>query len=119
MRRISLFILLVSSIISFAQRGKNGNVTISSAEVVNEYTTLTANAGAGNTSITVAASGLNTKSRFTGNLSIGDLIMIIQVQGTTINGRPHYWWEGPVNIGVACRCHVFHDFGSSGGCCWI
>src|SRR4051812_32868057 len=72
---------------SFAQRGKDGNVTINTAaRIVNEYTTLTANALAGTTSLTVGASGLNANARFSGNLAVGDLIMIIQMQGVSING---------------------------------
>jgi gliding motility-associated-like protein len=74
---------------SYAQRGKDGNVTVNTANrIVNEYTTLTANAAAGNTSVTVAASGLNANSRFSGTLAAGDLIMIIQMQGATILGQP-------------------------------
>jgi len=68
-----------------AQRGKDGAKTVSAANIiVNEYTTLTANATAGATSITVSNSSLNTNGRFSGALAPGDLIMIIQVQGTTI-----------------------------------
>ncbi|MGQ0829516.1 MAG: gliding motility-associated C-terminal domain-containing protein [Bacteroidota bacterium] len=79
--------LIVS--ISYAQRGKDGNRTVNTANaIVNEYTTLTANAFSGDASITVAASGLNTNSRFAGALASGDLIMIIQMQGATILGQP-------------------------------
>ncbi|HEX8515896.1 MAG TPA: gliding motility-associated C-terminal domain-containing protein [Bacteroidia bacterium] len=79
--------LLVITSFSYAQRGKNGNVTVNTANrIVNEYTTLTANAAAGATTITVAASGLNANSRFPANLAAGDLIMIIQVQGVSANG---------------------------------
>jgi gliding motility-associated-like protein len=87
MRKITiLFLLLFAATTLFAQRGKTGNLTVSTAVVVNEYTTLSANASAGNTSITVANSALNTNGRFAGNLASGDLIMIIQMQGATING---------------------------------
>ena len=76
---------------SYAQRGIDGAVTISAAgTIVNEYTTLTANAAANATTISVAASGLNANNRFgAGNtLAAGDLIMIIQMQGATILGQP-------------------------------
>ena len=80
-----LFIFITA--LSFAQRGKDGSVTITTAnKVVNEYTTLTADAATGATSITVAASGLNTNSRFSAALAPGDLIMIIQMQGATLSG---------------------------------
>ena len=78
----------------YAQRGIDGNKTVSAANtIVNEYTTLTADAAAGATTITVAASGLNANNRFgptsaANSLNPGDLIMIIQMQGTTILGAP-------------------------------
>ena len=79
------FLTLVT--FSFAQRGKDGNVTIATAnKIVNEYTTLTADVAAGATSITVAASGLNANARFAASLAPGDLIMIIQMQGATLSG---------------------------------
>jgi gliding motility-associated-like protein len=86
-----LFFFCISTAASFGQRGIDGNRTINAAgAIVNEYTTLTANAAAGATTITVAASGLNANSRFgAGNtLAPGDLIMIIQMQGATILGAP-------------------------------
>ncbi len=52
--------------------------------VLNEFTTLTANASAGATSITVASSTMNSHSRFSGNLAAGELVMIIQMQGATM-----------------------------------
>jgi gliding motility-associated-like protein len=80
---------LCMSSIAYAQRGKDGNVTVNTANrIVNEYTSLTANAAAGATTISVAASGLNANGRFAGALAAGDLIMIIQMQGATILGQP-------------------------------
>src|SRR5687767_2205305 len=82
-----LAFLLSISFSSFSQLGKDGPRTVSAANtIVNEYTTLTANAAATNTSITVAASGLNANGRFTAALAPGDLIMIIQIQGVSIIG---------------------------------
>jgi len=75
--------------ISFAQQGKQGERIIYTNNVcVNEYTSLTADAIAGNTSITVSDNSLNTNNRFTYPLSKGDLIMIIQMQGATISSAP-------------------------------
>lgn len=82
-----LFCLLFQSAI-YAQRGKSGPEVVSSTITVNEYTALTADAAIGNTSITVAGSALNSHGRFPGNLASGDLVMIIQMQGATINGTP-------------------------------
>ena len=77
---------------SLAQRGKDGVGTIAAANVrINEYTTLTANASIGNTTITVASNNLNANGRFASALQVGDLIMIIQMQGAsmkTFNGFP-------------------------------
>jgi len=84
-----VLIFLLTSLFSFSQRGKDGSQTVSTAnKIVNEFTTLTANAAAGATSITVAASGLNANARFAAALAPGDLIMIIQMQGATILGQP-------------------------------
>ncbi len=67
---------------AFSQKGKDAVKTVSVANVkINEFTALTANAAAGNATINVAASSLNTNARFTSTLTPGDLIMIIQMQG--------------------------------------
>lgn len=98
-KRLLLFIVFLSFAftVSFAQRGKNGAKTVAAANtIVNEYTTLTSDAAAGSTSINVAASGLNANSRFPASLAPGDLIMIIQVQGASIEtsiGQQLQWGE--------------------------
>jgi len=82
--RILFFIFCIYTPVSIAQRGIDGNRVIGAAgTIVNEYTTLTANAAIGATTITVGASGLNANVRFGAgnNLAAGDLIMIIQMQG--------------------------------------
>lgn len=59
------------------QAGKNGALTVSAAGVVvNAYSALTADAAAGATTLTVAS---------TSGLSTGDLVLLIQMQGATIN----------------------------------
>lgn len=79
----------------YAQRGKNGIGNITGANtVVNAYTTLSADAAAGASTISVASNVLNTN--FTSPLSAGDLIMIIQMQGATLLGGP---WVGNANWG--------------------
>lgn len=77
--------VLMLSTSAFSQRGKDGAKTVSSTQIVNEYTALTANAAVGASSISVAASSLNANSRFAAGLAPGDLIMIIQVQGAEVN----------------------------------
>lgn len=71
---------------SAANPGKNGSRTITSVNtIVNEYTTLSSSVSAGATSLSVASSSLNANGRFSGNLSSGDLILIIQMQGASIS----------------------------------
>lgn len=88
MKRITFIlacVLLYS--LAFAQRGKDGAKTVSTANnIVNEYTALTANAVAGSTTLTVANSGLNANNRFAAPLAPGDLVMIIQMQGASLLG---------------------------------
>jgi len=79
-----VIIFLFYTLSANGQRGKNGSLTVTSTIEVNEYTTLSADIAAGNTTLTVANSALNTYSRFNNNLSAGDLIMIIQMQGASI-----------------------------------
>lgn len=90
MRKITILSLLLLGFLTLsAQRGKDGNKTITAAAtVVNEYTALTADASAGETTITVANNSLNTNNRFPANLAAGDLVMIIQMQGATIDFAP-------------------------------
>lgn len=75
---------LLCSLPAFAQKSKHGIKTVSGTEIVNEYDYLTSNANAGDVSITVNASDLNSNNRFSGVLEPGDLIFIVQVQGVTI-----------------------------------
>ncbi|HNS43531.1 MAG TPA: hypothetical protein PKN22_12300, partial [Taishania sp.] len=83
MKTIVLTLFFIFSLIqlTFSQRGKDGNVTISAPNtVVNTYTSLLSNASAGNTTISVTSNALN-GAGFSGNLAQGDLIMIYQTQG--------------------------------------
>ena len=72
---------------ALAQPGKNGAATVlaGSTALVNEYTTLTSDAAAGNTSLSVADNGLNANGRFAAPLGPGDLVLLIQMQGASIN----------------------------------
>lgn len=89
LRFFIILFFIFSGAVSFAQRGKDGNTTINTAnKIVNEYTTLTFDATTGATTLNVAASSLNANNRFSGNLAAGDLIMIIQMQGAKILGAP-------------------------------
>lgn len=83
MKKVILSLIAVALILTVnAQRGKDGAKTVSGTEVVNAYTMLTIDATAGDTSITVTNSTLATN--FTSNLSAGDLIMIYQLQGASV-----------------------------------
>lgn len=92
------FILL--SFVGFSQKGILGDATISvQNEWVNTYTTLTLNANAGATSLAVASNTLN-GAFFTSNLAAGDLILIIQMQGASvdINTTPTSGWGGSYTV---------------------
>ncbi len=87
MKQISLFILIsfLSIANAFSQRGKDGNYTVTTANaIINSYTNLTANTTAGASVITVASNALQ-GGIYTSNLVPGDLILIIQMQGASLN----------------------------------
>lgn len=85
LKQLVLVGILLSSISLVAQRGKDGIRSISSGStLVNEYTTLTANATSGAITIQVSNSTLNENNRFLNPLSAGDLLLIIQMQGAQI-----------------------------------
>lgn len=79
--------LIFLSTASFSQIGKDGDVIITNTQVVNEYTALSQDANPGDMTLTVLNSGLNVNGNFSGPLQAGDLIMIIQMQGATIQGN--------------------------------
>ncbi len=89
-------LFLISSVLflqklSFSQPGKDGDKVISNTgEIVNEFSGLTADASSGDATISVDNSGLNQHGRFSASLAAGDLIMIIQMQGATIQGTIDY-----------------------------
>ncbi|MFN4122472.1 MAG: T9SS type A sorting domain-containing protein [Flavobacteriales bacterium] len=99
---IYLVVLTITSIQLSAQRGKNGNFQISANAIVNEYTLLTANALAGDQQIVVSNALLNANNRFPQSLGTGDLIMIIQMQGATIDGSDIFsdTWGNIVDYGT-------------------
>ena len=94
--RISFLILILSPLIGLSQRGKNNDFTVTTSPyIVNAYTTLSTDASAGATSISVANSSL-IGGFFTTALAAGDLIMIIQMQGASVNVNtgPTVVWGG-------------------------
>ncbi len=107
MKRNWIFgLLLLASTVLMAQRGKDGAKVISGAgQILNEYTVLTADAAAGSNLLQVAGSALNTNNRFGYNLSPGDLLMIIQVQGATIDGGT--WWFNFGYISAYNNCGLY------------
>ena len=86
MKNLLFLFLLIPNLI-WSQRGVDGARSISGTVIVNEYTALTANVATGTTVLTVTANTLNANSRFgAGNiLAQGDLIMIYQAQGATMD----------------------------------
>lgn len=80
-----LFVFLISGLYK-AQQGKHGLQTVNALNVrINEFTALTTpTVNAGTSTIQVVNAALNTNSRFTNTLQVGDLLMIIQMQGAII-----------------------------------
>jgi gliding motility-associated-like protein len=113
LRLLLSFLLLIISFTLFSQKGKNGAGIISAANTrVNEFTSLTANANAGNTTLTVASSLLNTNSRFTSTLTPGDLIMVIQMQGALIKVKPYNSWEAYVTDSLYGQIYSYETCGN-------
>lgn len=82
---ILLLLILTVTKTAFAQTGIHGAISVSgSNQDLNSRTWLTADASAGATTISVNNSDMN-GTYFIGTLSAGDLIMIIQMQGASIN----------------------------------
>ena len=80
---IGVFCLFLND--SIAQRAKNGTYTATATNtVVNSYTTMTVNANANQTSIAVN-DGLLTNSVLTTALAPGDLLLVIQMQGASLD----------------------------------
>ncbi|MBO2012246.1 beta strand repeat-containing protein [Hymenobacter negativus] len=78
--------LLTCGPASWAQQGKNGPGTITAAStVVNTYTSLSADATTGASTITVANSALTGGAFGATPLAPGDFVMLIQMQGATID----------------------------------
>lgn len=112
MKKLLILALAIVGVISsaLAQKSKHLDKTIASTEVVNEYTSLSADANAGDAIINVASSSLNDNGRFATNLETGDLIFIIQVQGATINdaNRKDFSW-GEILDYNSCGLHEFAE----------
>lgn len=81
---LSILLLLTCNFV-FSQQAKNGNYTVAATgTVLNAYTNVTANVAANATSISVASNTL-TNSYFATALGAGDLILIVQMQGATMD----------------------------------
>ena len=77
--RIFTWILLFWGLSLIAQRGKNNDAVITASNsIVNEYARLTANVDAGGTTINSSSITLNDNNRFSSDLGVGDLVLIIQ-----------------------------------------
>lgn len=91
--QIALLIIFIS-FLGFSQRGKDGDyIAASLNDQVNTYTELTVYAGISNSTLTVANNSL-TGPAFSGPLEPGDLVLIYQVQGVSvdINTWPVVGW---------------------------
>lgn len=95
---IGFFFFITS--FSIAQRDKEGSYVVPGANmVVNTYTYLTGNAPAGTNTLTVNSNSM-AGGVFGGSLAPGDLVMIIQMQGASIdiNTWPTIGWGGNYTV---------------------
>jgi hypothetical protein len=86
---------------SLAQRGKEGSVVApGGTAIVNTYTYLTANATAGTNTLTVFNNSMTGGAFGAVPLAPGDLVMIIQMQGVSmdINTTPTVGWGGEYTV---------------------
>lgn len=84
----------------FSQRGKDGDFTVNTQETwVNTYTQLTANASVGQTQITVADNALS-GAFFANDLEEGDLILILQMYGASVDISTYTYtgWGGDYTV---------------------
>jgi gliding motility-associated-like protein len=107
MRITFVIFLSIISLILTAQRGKNGDITITANSIINEYTSLSSSVNQGATTLTVANSGLNSNNRFGANLAAGDLLLIIQMQGVGINTTTTYEQYGEITAYNNCGKYEF------------
>ncbi|MEL7188968.1 MAG: hypothetical protein AAGK17_05395 [Pseudomonadota bacterium] len=105
----TLCAFLAASPSEAATPGKDGDVTINGTLVVNEYASLASNASAGTSSVTVTSLAANLPS-----LEAGDLIMLYQAQGATINASDSAAYGSVTSIGSAGR-YEFHTVKSVSG----
>jgi hypothetical protein len=83
--RLSLLLIAILPFTTIAQRGKNLDYAPGTTNVVvNTYTAMTMNAVAGANTITVANNAM-TNAVLTAPLAPGDLILIIQMQGASLD----------------------------------
>ena len=89
-----------------AQEGVDGALTVTAANtVLNQYATLAANVGAGATSFSVT-SVADLTSTANGALAAGDLVMLYQAQGATINATDTASFGAVTDLGSAGRYEV-------------
>ncbi len=78
-RLIAIKLLCISYIFSYAQPGKDGSYTVTSAnQIINKYAMLSANIAAGDNTLSLVAGP-------SFSLCSGDLVMVYQAQGASIN----------------------------------
>ncbi len=89
--------------------GKDGDVTISGTQIVNEYASIAGTAAAGASQITVNSLAGNLPS-----LEAGDLILLYQAQGASISSVNSAAYGAVTNLGSAGR-YEFHTVKSISG----
>lgn len=86
-----LLLLLVQLSPIFSQKGKDGILSINTPTIVNEFATVISDININDTQLTLSQTTLNDNNRFNNILSPGDLILIIQMQGASVDASAEPW----------------------------
>ncbi len=106
--------LLLLPVIAVSQPGFHGAATIATPNtIVNEYTSLTTDAATGATFVTVSSSALNSNSRFAGALQAGELVMLIQMQGASIDNSISALSWGQITSYNSCGLYELMEVASA------
>ncbi|MDX1652068.1 MAG: gliding motility-associated C-terminal domain-containing protein [Brumimicrobium sp.] len=110
-KALLLALTIIFSLNLHAQRAILGNYTVPAQNTwVNTYAFLTANANAGATLLAVNSNSMS-GTVFSGNLSAGDLILIVQMQGASVdvNHTPTSSWGGNYTVQNSWMSTFFRD----------
>lgn len=86
-----ILVILILVLPIYSQKGKDGLLNINTPTIVNEFASVTNDININDTQLNLNQTTLNNNNRFNANLSSGDLILIIQMQGASVNASAEPW----------------------------